>query len=113
MRKLQTKDLFNFARAISKANLKEEIKPILKLAAEGNMSVEDIGIEGFLTVMEILTAKKSEWLIYEVLASPLEISPEEIEAMELDKLITMLGEFSKENDLKNFFILLSNLIIKK
>ena len=113
MRKLQTKDLFNFARAISKANLKEEIKPILKLAAEGNMSVEDIGIEGFLTVMEILTAKKSEWLIYEVLASPLEISPEEIEAMELDKLITMFGEFSKENDLKNFFILLSNMIIKK
>lgn len=113
MRKLQTKDLFNLMRIIGKANLKEEIKPVLKMAAEGKMSVEDVGIEGFLTIMEILTVRKSEQAIYEVLSGPFEMKAKEIEELGIDKLLKMLGELSKENDLKNFFTILSNMITKK
>lgn len=109
MRKLQTSDVFNAMRLIKKANLKEEIKPILRRAGEGNLNVEDVGIEGILGFIEILTEKKSEQAIYEVLAGPFEMSPQEIETMTLDLLMENLQQLAKENDLKSFFTILLGL----
>lgn len=109
MRKLQTSDVFNAMRLIKKANLKEEIRPILLRAGEGNLNVEEIGIEGILGFIEIITEKKSEQAIYEVLAGPFELKPQEIESMPLDLLVENLQQLAKENDIKSFFSLLSGL----
>lgn len=113
MRKLQTKDVFSALRLIKRANLKEELKPVIALAAKGEMKVEDIGIEGMLTVIEIFSAAKSEHAIYEFLAEPFEMTPEEVEGMDLCTLAESLERLAKENNLKNFFTILQGLITKK
>lgn len=113
MRKLQTQDVFNTLRLIKKANLREEIKPLLKMAGSGELNVEEVGIEGILSLIEIMTEKKSEQAIYEVLSGPFEKSPKEIEEMDLILLIEQIETLTKENDLKRFFTLLAGLLSKK
>lgn len=109
MRKLQTQDLFNALRLIKKANLREEIKPLLKIAGEGNMSVEDVGIEGILYFIEILSEKKAENAIYEILAGPFETTAKDIEKMDLFELTENIEILLKENNIKCFFTLLAGL----
>lgn len=113
MRKLQTQDVFAAMRAISKANLREEIKPFLKKASAGEVNVEDVGIEGILGLMEVLSRKNSEQAFYEVLAGPFEMAAEEVMTLDLVELAGMIETLSKENDLKRFFTLLAGLITKK
>jgi len=113
MRKLQTSDLFNALRLIKKANLKEEVKPLLKLAGSGEMKVEDIGIEGILGLVEIMTESKAEKAIYEVLAAPFQTTAKEVEQMDLLTLAENLETMAKENDLRRFFTLLAGLNQKK
>lgn len=113
MRKLKTSDIFEALRLIKKANIKEELRPVIALAAEGNLSVADIGIEGLLTIVEIFAAKNSEQAIYEFLAGPFEMTPEEVESLELMQLSEYLGALSENSDLKSFFMALQGMIIKK
>ncbi|WMJ78482.1 MULTISPECIES: hypothetical protein [unclassified Sedimentibacter] len=113
MRKLQTQDVFNALRAIGKASLKEEIKPILKKANAGEMNVEDVGIEGVLGLIEIFSQKKSEQAIYDILSGPFEMKAKDVEQMDILKLAENLETLGKENDLKRFFTLLAGLITKK
>ena len=112
MRKLKMSDIFTAMRVIKKAGLKEEIKPLIRTAGSGELNVEDVGIEGILTMIEILSEKKSEQAIYEVLAGPFEMTPEEVQNLDLDRLQDLLGDLAKENDLKRFFISLSGLLSK-
>lgn len=112
MRKLQSSDLFAAMRLVKKANIKEELKPILKLASEGGISVNDIGIEGILSFIEIMAEKKSEQAIYEVLSGPFEMGPKEIEKMDLLVLADNLKTLTEENDLQTFFKLLFGLMSK-
>ncbi|NCU41084.1 hypothetical protein EOL73_05020 [Candidatus Saccharibacteria bacterium] len=113
MRKLQSKDVFNAMRAISKANLKEELKPVLAKISENKMSIEDAGIEGILAVMEIFSAKKSEQAIYEVLAGPFEMTAKEVEELDLNVMLDNLIQLAQENNLKRFFTLLEGMISTK
>lgn len=110
MRKLQTKDVFATMRIIKKAKLREEIKPFIKLATEGTINVEDIGIEGVLGLIETLSEKNAETAIYEVLSGPFEIEPNEVASMEINTLKENLTILEKENDLKVFFTSLFGLI---
>lgn len=113
MRKLKTPDVFNAMRMIKKANLKEEIKPYLMMAASGEMNVEEVGIEGVLGLIETMSEQKIESAIYEVLAGPFEMTADEVAKMDLDKMIECLETLGKENNLKVFFKSLSGLIGKK
>ncbi len=113
MRKLQTQDVFATMRAIKRANLKEEIKPILKKVSDEGLAVEDAGLEGILGLIEIFAEKKSEQAIYEVLAGPFEMDTKEVETLDLSILAENLETLSKENNLKRFFTLLAGLITKK
>ncbi len=113
MRKIQTQDVFAALRAISKANLKEEIKPIIKKASAGEVNVEDIGIEGVLGMIEIFSQKKSEQAIYDVLSGPFEMTAKKVEQMDIVTLTENLETLGRENDLKRFFTLLAGLITKK
>jgi len=112
MRKLQTSDVFAAMRLIRKAKRKEEIKPYLKMAAEGSFDVEDIGIEGILGVVEIFAAESMEMEIYKVLSGPLEMAAADIAIMEPALFIKSLQELAEVNDIKGFFTLLVGLISK-
>lgn len=113
MRKLQTVDVFAALRVIKAANLREEIKPILKKASEGQASIEDIGIEGMLSVVELLAEHKAEKAMYEVLAGPFEMTAEEVGCLELSKLAENMKRLAEENDLQAFFGYVSGILGKK
>lgn len=110
MRKLQPPDLFNAMRIIRKAGIKEELKPVIRLAASGEFSIQDVGIEGILTIIETLAEKKSEQAIYEFISGPFEMTVKEIESMDLIQLAENLETLAKENDLKLFFTLLAGFL---
>lgn len=112
MRKLTTPDAFECIRIIKKANLKEEIKPYVKQAASGSLNVEDIGIEGMFGLLEIMTEKKAENALYEVLAGPFEMTVEEIKKLDINTMAQNLKQIEEENNLKSFFSFVSGLISK-
>ena len=99
-------------RLIKKAGIKEGIKPYVMMAASGDLSIEDVGIEGVLGLIEMLSESKSEQAIYEVLAGPFEMTADEVAQMELEPFMETLQILSKENNLKVFFKSLSGLIGK-
>jgi hypothetical protein len=113
MRKLQTQDVFIALRAISKANLKEEIRPILKKAIEEKMTIEDAGIESILSLLEFVSQHKCEQAFYEVLSGPFEMTVDEVKKLDLVVLVDNLETLAEENDLKRFFTILAGLITKK
>lgn len=113
MRKLKTTDVFNALRIIRKANIREELKPVMLNAAEkaakGEADITDIGLDGILAVMEALSAKGAEQGIYEFLSGPFECKPKDVAEMELGTLIDYLTRLAKENDLASFFHSLSGM----
>lgn len=111
MRKINTKDIFNTMRIIKKSGMKQELIPLVQKAAE--VGVDAIGIEGVLTVIEVLSENNSEKAMYEVLAGPFEMTAEEVETMELDKFTEMLCELGEQNNIRNFIKALSGLITSK
>ena len=113
MRKLQTKDAFNAMRLIKKANIREDIKPVLKMAATGNLKVEEIGLEGMLVLIESMTSEQAEKAIYEFLSGPFELEPEKIQEMDMKMLTEKIKEMGKDEGLKDFFSFLSGLITLK
>lgn len=112
MRKIQTKDIFSAMRIVKKSGMKQQLIPLIEKAA-GAEDVAQIGIEGFLTVMEVLSENNAERAMYEVLAGPFEMTAREVETLELDELASMLGELGEQNNLRNFFKALSGLITSK
>lgn len=110
MRKLKTVDVFTVLRAIKTVGLREELKPVLARAASGEMSVEDVGIDGFLSLLEMLAEKKAENALYEALAGPFEAAPEEVGDMDLEELAAGLVQIAQENNLKAFFGYVSGLL---
>lgn len=112
MRKLNTADVFAAARVIRASGMKAELQALVKRAAESDSPVEDVGIEGFLTIMEALAEKKSEQAIYELMSGPLEMTPQAVAELPLDQLAEMLQEMAKEMDLKRFFSYVSGMIGK-
>ena len=113
MRKLVTTDVFRACRIVTKSGLKEKLLPLIKRIGENEMTVEDVGINGILTVLEVVTDEGCERLIYDWLAGPFEMTAQEVANLELDAFIASLTQLSEENDLKNFFTALFKLISKK
>ena len=111
MRKIMTKDVFSAMRIIKKSGMKQQLIPLVKKAAE--VGIEEIGIEGILTVMEVLSENNAERAMCEVLAGPFEMDIDEVESLELDKLTEMLTELGEQNNLRNFFKALSGMITSK
>jgi len=113
MRKLKTTDLFEAMRLIKKANLREELRPIIIQAANSNLAIEEVGIDGMLGVIEILSGKKAEQGLYDFLAGPFEMEPAEVSDLPINDLLDNLTTLSQENNLTNFMSALQGLITKK
>lgn len=113
MRKLNTTDLFEAMRLIKKSNLREELRPIIMQAAKSELSVEEVGIDGILQVVEVLSEKKCESAMYDFLSRPFEITSKEVSELSLDELLEKLLELKEVSNLKNFMTALQGLITKK
>lgn len=107
MRRLQTSDIFSAVRVIKKAGLKEELKPVMEMAAKGKVRIEDVGMEAMLTIVEAFANKNAEDSMYELLSGPLERPLEEIKTMGLVELAEELKALAEVSDIKAFFTVLS------
>lgn len=112
MRKLNTSDVFALARVIRASGIRDELRPLIRRASESNAPVEDVGIDGFMTIMEALAERKAENAIYEALSGPFEVSAEDIANMPLPQMVEKLSALAQENELKSFFGYVSGILGK-
>lgn len=110
MKKIATADIFAAMRVVKATGMKDELKPILKKVASGESSVEDIGIEAILAVMEAASGTASERAIYQFLSGPFEMDTEAVAMLDLEDLMSNLEALARENDLRGFFRRLSGLM---
>lgn len=113
MRRIQTTDIFGAARIIRASGVREDLRTLIQNVAESGLSVESVGIDGFLLILEAAAEKKTEHAIYEVLSGPFEVEPGQIAVMELDELLERLNQLYRENDLQRFFGFVSRILGKK
>ena len=102
MRKLETSDVFSACRLMKKLGLKEKFKE----AAEKAETAQDLFDNGYGFLWDLFdtaTEQKSEAEIYAFLAGPLEMTPEEVKHLHLDKLLASLQQMAVENNLVDFF----------
>lgn len=114
MRKLKTPDVFGAVRIITKSSLRERLFPILKRIAEsGDLDVTNVGIDGILTVLEVISEESCEQAVYKWLAGPFEMEPDDVAMLELTEMAEKLTQLKEDNDLQYFFTVLYKLISKK
>lgn len=101
MRKLNTSDVFKVARIIKSANLKEKVIDIYK--NKGDKNVESIGLDIIFSIIEGCSEKNIECEFYNFLGGVAGLKTEEVANLELNKLIEILTQIAKENDLGYFF----------
>ena len=96
MRELKTCDLFGAMRVVKAAGVKDEIKRIaLEINEKKEVNQREVGAELILSVIEGLSEKKAESLMYEFLAGPLEMDAEQIGEMKITELIEKIKELGK------------------
>ena len=104
MRKLKTTDIFAFARVIGASGIREEVTSFIKrLADQGELDPERVGIDTILMIVEALAAKKAEQNIYEAIGPILEMDPKAVGELPPSEFFGALKEIAKENDLESFF----------
>lgn len=100
MRKLQTGDLFSFARVIKASGIREDlVKYLQKITVESDK--EQVGMTTILMIIEALSDKKAEKALYDALSPVFEV--DDIESMPPSELFAYLKQMAEENDLPNFF----------
>ena len=102
MRKLKTSDIPVLCRCLKKLGVKDKFKAI----AKDSDSVKDVWDKGFEIVwslFDVATEQAGEAVIYDFLAGPFEMTPEEVEDLDLDVLFSNLQKLAAENNLADFF----------
>lgn len=112
MRLFNTSDVFAMARVVRASGIRAELRDLVSRAVESDTPAQEIGIEGFLTILEALAEKKAEVAIYEVLAGPMELTANEVAGMPLTQLAENFKQMAEENDLKRFFDYVSGILGK-
>lgn len=114
MRKINTKDVFQLARIFKKINLKDlmvsKASAINDILEDKTMTTTQVGMNIVFTIIENCPDAENE--IYKFIANISGFAVEEIENMELEMFIEIIGEIIKENDLKKVFTLALNLMKK-
>lgn len=109
MRKLKTRDIPVLGRSLKTLGVKEQFR---ELAQKAN-SVSDVWSDGFDFVWNLFdaaTETAGEKAIYEFLAGPFEMTPEQVADLDLDVLIENVQTLAKENNLVSFFKLAARLM---
>ena len=102
MRKLKTADIPVLCRCVKKLGLRDQIKTI---AQEANSAKDawDKGFDLIWNIFDIATEQAGEGCIYEFLAGPFEMTPEEVRDLDMDILLANIQQMAMENNLTGFF----------
>lgn len=109
MRKLKTTDIPALSRCLKKLGLKEQFR---ELALKSD-NMKDMWADGFdfvWNLFDVATEKSGEAALYEFLAGPFEMTPEQVADLDLDVLIENLQTMVKENNLGTFFNIAARLM---
>lgn len=99
MKKLTGKHVFAMAKIIKAANLKEELGEVIAKAQSGEMSTEQVGIEGFMTVISACGDDKVEQKVYDLLDDIFEAKTAD---MSLEAIAQNFKQLAQENNLMSF-----------
>ena len=102
MRKLKTSDIPALCRTLKHLGVKEKVRDI----AQETSNVKDAWEKGFdlvWNIFDLATEVSGEKHLYEFLAGPFEMTPDEVESLELDVLFANLQQLAAENNLATFF----------
>lgn len=102
MRKLKTADIPVLCRCVKRLGLKDKIREIAQ-AAENVQDIWSFGFDFVWDLFDIATEKEGEEALYEFLAGPFEMTPEEVRDLDLDILISNTQQLVSENNLVSFF----------
>ena len=102
MRKLKTRDVPAFCRCLKRMGAKDKFKEI---AMESNTlkDVESRGFDLIWDLFDLATEQEGESCIYEFLAGPFEMSPEDVRDLDMDVLIENIQQLIRDNNLVAFF----------
>lgn len=100
MKKLTGKHIFQMAKIINVAHLKDELGEIILKAQEEGTSIEKVGIEGLMTVISACGDDKVEQRIYELLDDVFEAK---FADMSLETINENFKKLARENNLMSFF----------
>lgn len=102
MRKLKTKDVPVLCRCLKKLGLKDKFRDIAK--EDGSAADKwDKGFELIWGLFDVATEAEGESIIYEFLAGPFEMTPEEVADLDFDVLGANMKQLAAENNLAGFF----------
>ena len=102
MRKLKTSDVPVLCRCMKKLGIKEKFKAVA-LQANSAKEVWDQGFDLIWSLFDVATEPEGEGVLYEFLAGPFEMTPDEVSDLDLDELLANLQQLATENNLANFF----------
>ena len=102
MRKLKTRDIPGFCRCLKKLGLKEHFVAIAK-DSDSLKDATDKGIELVWMLLDAATEGPGESALYEFLAGPFEMTPQQVEDLELDVFLSNMRQLAAENNLLGFF----------
>lgn len=103
MRKINTQDVFKFARILKAAEINDALVDLVTEGKKKNADVEAIGIKAFFSIASACGNPKLEGEFYDLFGGIVGKSPEEVKEQDLDVTISEIGQIAKENDLKSFF----------
>lgn len=114
MRLLKAKDLFPALRVVNKAGIRDEIVRMADKTKNGTkaLNVREIGVEVVFNILANAGEPAAEKAVFEFLAGPFEMEPEEIRELDLTELVEKVKEAIDLNKdtLKPFFDSLAGLI---
>ena len=99
MKKLTGKHIFQMAKIIKAADLKDELGSVIAKNKEG-ASIDQVGIEAVMTIISACGNDQVERKMYEMLDDLFEAK---VEDMSLEAIATSFKQLAKENDLLSFF----------
>ena len=106
MRRLETHDVFNFARLINKIGAKEALKDVvLSRDTIEDMTKESFGYDVLFALFDVATTEEAENEIYNFLAPLYEKTAEELKHGDFIELAEGLKEIADWEQWKHFFTL--------
>lgn len=109
MRKLKTADIPALSRCLKKLGLKDQFRELALKSGESSDRWAD-GFELVWNLFDKATETSGELTIYEFLAGPFEMTPEEVADLDLDVLIENLKQLVADNNLGRFFDIAARLM---
>ena len=102
MRKLKTSDVPVLCRSLKKLGLKERFYALAQ-DANNAQDIWDRGFDVLWSMFDAATENTGEVALYEFLAGPFEMTPEQVRDLDLDILLENLQQMAAENNLPAFF----------